>query len=329
MVGTSSSHFVQLLLGVIVLLDLGLLTMAQRTWAHNHGNSFLHKVASSSPDGCVIVQDNCRTGFGDMLLDVISLVAEARVVHSCRDKLLVILQEGDATIQRWYDFPALVKSRYFELMLNTSARPLSSPPGAKHYRYRACGRHAVTVGQIASNATLRSALVLQMGRVARSLQLSVRSQPAADVRDRIAVHARRGDMLGGSRGSAAFYDMVYTHAMDFLASRRHTTVHICTDDHAFEPELLGRFRARGFNATSTVGAEPIDDMELMRRSKYIILAGTQSSFSLLAAMLGNRTLYSYQNAAAIQTALSANGQTKMQIYRSFASLGVVDMRGYP
>ena len=281
---------------------------------------------------CAVVLQNCRTGFGDMLLDVIALVAEARVVHSCQGIVTVILQEGAKTPDnpinsRWYDWPALVHSAQFQIMQNQSSAQVAWPSGAVGYSYRLCGRYATAV-LIPSHLESVQAIRWEMRRLAQSSFISSRHQVPVDIHHRVAVHARRGDKIG-AYGSAQFLDLVYEHAMAFLVHAGHKKVHICCDDSSFEPELSRRFRSRGFDVTSDAGAQPEDDAEVMRKSKFIVAATSQSSFSLLAAMLGGRQLYVFGNLSIIERELSQNARgTKLQVYEAFGSLGLVDMHKY-
>ena len=91
---------------------------------------------------------------------------------------------------------------------------------------------------------------LDITRIARNLQLSYRAPPPLDVHQRVGVHARRGDKIG-MYGNLAFFDKLYEVTMDFLQRTGNTKVHLCTDDRAFAPELSRRFRARGFDVSST------------------------------------------------------------------------------
>jgi hypothetical protein len=281
---------------------------------------------------CAIVQQSCRTGFGDMLLDVIALVAEARVVHSCQGIVTVVLQEGAKTPDnpinsRWYDWPVLVHSAQFQIMHNQSFAQVAWPSGAFGHSYRFCGRYATSV-LFPSHRENMPALRLEMQRIARSIFVSFHHQPPVDIHHRVAVHARRGDKIG-AYGSTNFLDLVYEHAMAFLVHAGHRKVHLCCDDSSFEPELSRRFRSRGFDVTSNAGAEPEDDAEVMRKSKFIVAATTQSSFSLLSAMLGGRQLYVFYNSSIIQRELSSSARgTKLEMYEAFSKFGLVDMRKY-
>ena len=117
--------------------------------------------------------------------------------------------------------------------------------------------------------------------------------------------------------------------MAFLVHAGHRKVHLCCDDSSFEPELSRRFRSRGFDVTSNAGAEPEDDVEVMRKSKFIVVAATQSSFSLLSAMLGGRQLYVFYNSSIIERELSPSARgTKLELYEAFSKLGLVDMHKY-
>ena len=81
--------------------------------------------------------------------------------------------------------------------------------------------------------------------------------------------------------------------------------------------------------TSNAGAEPEDDVEVMRKSKFIVVAATQSSFSLLSAMLGGRQLYVFYNSSIIERELSPSARgTKLELYEAFSKLGLVDMHKY-
>lgn len=281
---------------------------------------------------CAIVQQNCRTGFGDMLLDVIALVAEARVVHSCQGIVTVVLQEGLKTPDnpinsRWYDWPVLVHSAQFQIMHNHSFAQVAWPSGAFGHSYRLCGRYATSV-LIPSHRENMPALRWEMQRIAQSTFVSFHHQPPLDIHHRVAVHARRGDKIG-AYGSTHFLDLVYEHAMAFLVHAGHRKVHLCCDDSSFEPELSRRFRSRGFDVTSNAGAEPEDDAEVMRKSKFVLVAATQSSFSLLSAMLGGRQLYVFYNSSIIERELSPNARgTKLELYEAFGKLGLVDMHKY-
>ena len=281
---------------------------------------------------CAVVLQNCRTGFGDMLLDVVALVAEARVVHSCQGIVTVVLQEGAKTPDnpinsRWYDWPALVHSAQFQIMHNQSFAQVAWPSGAVGFSYRYCGRYA-TSGLIPSHREKLPAIRLEMQRIAQGIFISFRRQPPLDIHHRVAVHARRGDKIG-AYGSAKFLDLVYEHAMAFLVHAGHRKVHICCDDSSFEPELSRRFRSRGFDVTSDTGAQPEDDAEVMRKSKFVLAATSQSSFSLLAAMLGGRQLYVFGNLSIIERELSPNARgTKLQVYEAFGNLRLVDMHTY-
>jgi len=218
-----------------------------------------------------------------------------------------------------------VRSPLFQLMLNSSATPMAWPTGAIGFSYRYCGRYAALLMKTRASHAL--ALRWEMRRIAQSMQIAYRVTPPIDIHHRVAVHARRGDKIG-AYGSLEFFDRIYEHAMGLLIKKGHKKVHLCTDDRTFEPELVRRFEANGFEVTSTAGASPEDDAELMRRSKYIVAAATQSSFSLLAAMLGGRKLYCYHNATEEAVKLSSSARSKREMYASFGSNGLIDMLEY-
>lgn len=282
-------------------------------------------------DSCIVVV-GCVTGMGDVLMDVISGVAIARLI-GCGVSTVRTHWSID---ERHYDWPRHLRSPHFHMV---AARRCEQCSYAYHdynvivpRQGMLCGQHGMrwlrNVMPHHSDDAIRTSLLA----VARSITVVPMTPPPADIGERVAIHVRRGDKLNRF-SSEGILDQLYRAVPQWLSQHGYTQVFLATDDATW-----GQRWARLLENTSGLdvafagsNATAYDDIVAMAGSKIILKASTGSQFSMLAAILSGNPLFSLTCPERVKDnmtseAIHINALKGISSDRTWEEAGLLDLR---
>ena len=274
---------------------------------------------------------------------------------------------------RLYDWPSLIRSEYFtmrkavpvdanELRNGNPTGTLKHGGGPWPSRYGAVSGAADTIvvtfprgpyvnGSCGDHQVGRwimplvphvpySQVVERFRQVAQSVHIVQTSPLPQGIRDRVVVHARRGDMLQPdhvtAHGGLPLLKRVYGAAIGYLLAHRRAA-YLATDDPGWGQEYANRLRAAGVDTLFNPKATTSDDLRAMMAAKEVVLAGLHSKFSTLASLLAGVPLVHFATAEAMRAFANGSAAARTNPLRfalpwvadRLLNLTVVDVDAFP
>ena len=235
----------------------------------------------------------CMTGMGDMLLDTLVGVVLAR----SRGCAMPNVYSRWISSERHYDWPKFIKSDLFVM-----ETPAPATKSAKAFEQGVvlgpghCGAHYLDSWVSHKHGMDLNTMIHNFLQVARSVKVKSSTPLPPDMRKRVAIHARRGDMIALTLTPREELEEMYRFVIKWLHEKGQYHVYLATDDPTWGREFTKALHAASID-TIFRETSPWDDLRNMMECKFIVRVTTLrgSRLSTLAAILSGVQLFEFTN----------------------------------
>ena len=140
-----------------------------------------------------------------------------------------------------------------------------------------------------------AAVYTVMGRMAHSIRVLDCKGLPHDIGQRVGVHLRRGDKV---RDHHDEWFAIYHSVPAWLIANGHRHVFLASDDQSFLRDYASRLSEAGFDvALPASGADALDDVCALMRTRLVMMASLHSNFVALSAVVARRRMVVFNGTA--------------------------------